>query len=420
LSFRFIHTADLHLDAPLRAIALRDPDLAHQVGVASRTAFSRIVDLCLEEAVAFLLIAGDLWDGAYSSTKTPRFLKQELMRLHGGGIRCFIIRGNHDALARQTGELELPGNTHLFGGRPATEDLDIDGHRVAVHGLSFRDAHAPESLLSRYPAPKPGAFNIGMMHTSLNGSPGHDNYAPCSVVELEAHGYDYWALGHIHRRAEHVGRATIVMPGIPQGRDIGEAGPTSVTLVTVADDHTVTLEQRTVACLRFDRIMLDCNGMAEWATLLSSLERAIRQAGQALRSEDHLVIRPVLGGATQLAWRIARDIDRLTEEARAFATAAGLWIDKLELRVTEAGDAVTAAATHLPAELVQTVLKDLPQDPALSAALQTTAQELLRDLPPDLRDMLGHDEAELARRCLDLLAQGTPIVLAGLTLDGAA
>jgi DNA repair exonuclease SbcCD nuclease subunit len=259
-----------------------------------------------------------------------------------------------------------------------------------------------------------------MMHTSLNGSPGHDNYAPCSVVELEAHGYDYWALGHIHRRAEHVGRATIVMPGIPQGRDIGEAGPTSVTLVTVADDHTVTLEQRTVACLRFDRIMLDCNGMAEWATLLSSLERAIRQAGQALRSEDHLVIRPVLGGATQLAWRIARDIDRLTEEARAFATAAGLWIDKLELRVTEAGDAVTAAATHLPAELVQTVLKDLPQDPALSAALQTTAQELLRDLPPDLRDMLGHDEAELARRCLDLLAQGTPIVLAGLTLDGAA
>jgi len=284
--------------------------------VASRSVFSRIVDLCIEEAVAFLLISGDLWDGAHSSTKTPRFLKQELMRLHEADIRCFIIRGNHDALARQTGELELPENTHLFGDQPSTLELDIGGHQIAIHGLSFRATHAPESLLSRYPAPRPGVLNIGMMHTSLNGSPGHDNYAPCSLAELEAHGYDYWALGHIHRRAEQVGRATIVMPGIPQGRDIGEAGPTSVTLVSVADDRTITLAQRTVACLRFERIALDCTGVSEWVDVLSSLERMIRATGQADRDEDHLVIRLALHGSTPLAWRIARDIDRLTEEAR--------------------------------------------------------------------------------------------------------
>lgn len=146
------------------------------------------------------------------------------MRLQGAGIRCFIIRGNHDALARQTGELELPDNTHLFGGRPSTVELEVDGQSIAIHGLSFRDPHATESLLPRYPAPKPGVFNIGMMHTSLNGSPGHDNYAPCSVADLEAHGYDYWALGHIHRRAEHLGRATIVMPGIPQGATSARRG----------------------------------------------------------------------------------------------------------------------------------------------------------------------------------------------------
>ncbi|MDR7124976.1 DNA repair exonuclease [Pseudotabrizicola sp. 4114] len=418
MAFRFIHTADLHLDAPLKAIALRDPDLAQQVGVASRTAFSRIVDLCIEEAVAFLLISGDLWDGAYSSTKTPRFMKQELQRLQGAGIRCFIIRGNHDALARQTGELELPDNTFLFGGRASTETLERDGHLIAIHGLSFRDPHAPESLLPRYPAPRPGAFNIGMMHTSLNGSPGHDNYAPCSVAELEAHGYDYWALGHIHRRAEYVGRATIVMPGIPQGRDIGEAGPASVTLVTVADDNTVTLEQRPVACLRFDRLDLDCTGVADWAELLTALERAIRHAGQGVRSADHLVIRPVLRGAMPLVWRMARDLDRLTEEARIMAAAAGVWIDKLELRVT--GDVTATADSHLPADLVRTVLEDLPQDPALVTALQVAAQELLRDLPPDLRDILGQDEAALAQRCRDLLAQGAPRILAGLTPDTAA
>lgn len=418
--FRFIHTADLHLDAPLKAIALRDPDLAHQVGVATRTAFSRIIDVCIEESVAFLLIAGDLWDGAYSSTKTPRFLKQELMRLQAAGIRCFVIRGNHDALARQTGELELPKNTYLYGGRPATIELEAGGQQVAIHGLSFRDSHAPESLLPRYPAKISGAFNIGMMHTSLNGSPGHDNYAPCSLADLEAHGYEYWALGHIHRRAEHLGRATIVMPGIPQGRDIGEAGATSVTLVSVADDHSVTLEQRAVACLRFERIPLDCTGISDWTDLLSALEQVIRATGGVGRPEEHLVIRPVLHGATPLAWRMARDIDRLTEEARAFAALARLWIDKVELRVIEPEDAGTAAGSHLPAELVQTVLTDLPQDPALARALQAAAQELLRDLPAELRDILGQNDAELAQHCRDLLARGAPLVLAGLTLDGAA
>lgn len=416
LGFRFIHTADLHLDAPLRAIALRDPELAEQIGVASRIALSRIVDLCLAEEVSFLLIAGDLWDGTYSSTKTPRFLKQELLRLKGAGIRCFIIRGNHDALARQTGELDLPENTHLFGGRPATEMLEAGGLQVAIHGLSFRESVAPDSLLPRYPPPRAGAFNIGMMHTSLNGSPNHDNYAPCSVAELDAHGYDYWALGHIHRRAEYLGRSRIVMPGIPQGRDIGEAGPASVTLVSVGDDSTITLAQRSVACLRFERIELNCGGLSDWGDLLNTFERALGEAGHAERREDHLVLRPVLTGATPLAWRIARDLDRLTEEARALATVPGLWIDKLELRLSAGAEGL---ARDLPADLVRTVLQDLPEDPALRGSLRAAAQELLRDLPAELRDLLGQDDEELSRRCQQLLQRGAPLVLAELSADEA-
>lgn len=418
MSFRFVHTADLHLDAPLTAIALRDSDLAREIGVASRTAFSRIVDLCISENASFLLIAGDLWDGEHSSTKTPRFLKQELLRLKKAGIRCFVIRGNHDALARQTGELDAPDNTTLFSGRPSTAEIEVDGHRIAIHGLSFRDPHAPESLLARYPAAKPGAFNIGMMHTSLNGSPGHDPYAPCSTEDLDGHGYHYWALGHVHRRAQHLGRATIVMPGIPQGRDIGEAGATSVTLVDVGDDNTVSLEQRTVAQLRFDRLDVDCSGTSDWQDLLTRLEAEIRRIGQAPRAEDHLVLRPVLRGATPLAWRLSRDHDRLAEEARAFAASARIWIDKLELRLA-ADDAGTMAAPGLPGELAGMMLNDLPQDPGLGDALVSAARELLRDLPPDARDILGQEEGELPARCRELLMEGIPSTLARLAGDKA-
>src|SRR6478735_6808409 len=107
-AYRFVHSADVHLDSPLRSLALRDPRLAEFVGNASRQVFSRIVDLCLDEQVNALLLAGDLYDGEQTSMKTARLLAEQLRRLHEAGIRVFVIRGNHDALSRISKELTLP------------------------------------------------------------------------------------------------------------------------------------------------------------------------------------------------------------------------------------------------------------------------------------------------------------------------
>ena len=405
MTFRFVHTADLHLDSPLVSLALRDPGLAAEVATASRATLTRIIDLCLAEEVHALIIAGDLWDGGQTSAKTPRFLKQELVRLSDAGIRCFIIRGNHDAASKVTRELEPPPLTHVFATRPGTQTFEAGGQMVAVHGISFPEGALPESLLPRYPAPMAGAFNIGVMHTSLNGSAAHDVYAPCAAAELDAHGYDYWALGHIHKRAEYHGRAAVVMPGIPQGRDIGEAGSCTVTLGSY--DGTLHLETRSVASLRFDRVTVDAAGLTDWAALIDRLAQALRHEARA-RAEDHLVLRPQITGATPLAFRIARDLDRLTEEARALAEGLpGLWIDKLENRSTG------ARQTTLPEDLL--ALLETP-DPGLMEALTRSATDLVQDLPPDLRDLLGQDQAALDQECRALLVEGLAQLLPRLTL----
>jgi DNA repair protein SbcD/Mre11 len=413
VTFRFVHTADLHLDSPLVSLALRSPELGAEVGVATRTALTRIVDLCLAEVIDALLIAGDLWDGSQTSAKTPRFLKQELTRLSEAGIRCFILRGNHDAASKVSRELDPPPLCHIFGTKAGTEIFEVGGHSIAIHGLSFAEGAVPESLLPRYPAATAGAFNIGMMHTSLNGSAAHDVYAPCSLQDLDAQGYDYWALGHIHKRAEYHGRAAVVMPGIPQGRDIGEAGPASVTLGTLNDDGQLTLEQRSVAALRFDRLAVDLSGLENWSQALAALTAAIRDAGTAPRAAEHLVLRPHLTGQTPLAFRLARDLDQLRQEAVACAEGfPGLWIDKLENRST----AEAAAKTRLPEDLVALVTSDLPNDPALMAALRDLASELLQDLPPELRGLLGDDAETLNQHCAALLAEGTAQLLPQLTM----
>lgn len=417
MSFRFIHTADLHLDAPLKAIALRDPALAHEVGTATRQAFTRIVDLCISEEADFLVIAGDLWDGKHSSTKTPRFLKQQLLRLRDAQIPVYIIRGNHDAMSTRTGELDLPENTHLFGDTASSVSAAFNGHRVAIHGLSFANAHAPTSLLPAYPPPQAGVFNLGIMHSSLGGSEGHDSYAPCSVTDLDGAGYDYWALGHIHKRAVYEGRATIVMPGNPQGRDIGESGDRSVTMVDVADDNSLSLTPLSVASLRFDHHPLDIGGISAWGDLLSRIEDALADAANAPRAEAHLVLRLRLTGATPLAYRIARDHDRLTDEARSFARHYGIWLDKLESSATPPQDDQRAA--ELPPELVHLVADILPDDPALMLQLTEMAEKFQSLLPDTLREELfGNSRATLEATCRDLMREGMPALIDRLTSEG--
>ena len=413
--FRFIHTADIHLDSPLKSLALRNPELAELVGGASRQALSTIVDLCINERVDALIIAGDLYDGDQTSMKTARFLAGELNRLSAAGIRTFIIRGNHDALSRISRELVLPERVKLFGGRP--EHVLIErgpGEKpVAIHGLSFANPTAPESLLPKYARALPDAINIGIMHTSLGGAPGHDPYAPCSPAELEATGYDYWALGHIHKRSVVTGSATIVMPGMPQGRDINEDGPKSVTLVSIADDGTVSLEEKPTAIAEFARVTVDATGITEWSDLAGTLTDALTPARSG-STAPQLVVRLAVSGQTPLAWRMRRDAGLFFAEAEERAAQIGaVWIEKIEIGCTPPRT-VEASATDPLHELRALIDTAILGSDAYETALAAVADTLQAQLPTDLRDLFGTDEAETRARRIELARQGAEDVLARL------
>ncbi|MGC0321106.1 DNA repair exonuclease SbcCD nuclease subunit [Bradyrhizobium sp. USDA 326] len=261
MAYRFVHAADVHLDSPLRSLALRDGRLADVIGNATRGAFVRIIDLCLEEQVDALLIAGDLYDGEQTSMKTARFLAEQFRRLDAVGIKVFIVRGNHDAISKITKELVLPDSVKVFTGRAEAVEINrAPGCTpIVIHGLSFAQPHAPESLLGRYKPAIEGAVNIGVLHTSLGGALGHDLYSPCTIADLTATGFRYWALGHVHKRSVIEGACAIVMPGMPQGRDISEAGPKSVTLVIIEDDRSIHIEERTTSIAQFERVLVDAN-----------------------------------------------------------------------------------------------------------------------------------------------------------------
>ena len=148
---KILHTADVHLDSPLRSLALRNEALRDNIKSATRSAFIRIIDTALTEDVAALLIAGDLYDGAQRSAKTAAFLVGQFERLRAAGIQVFYIKGNHDAENPITGEVALPDNVYVFDGRGSK--VQLIGTDIWIHGVSFNGRHARDSLLSKFDAP---------------------------------------------------------------------------------------------------------------------------------------------------------------------------------------------------------------------------------------------------------------------------
>lgn len=414
-SYRFVHAADIHLDSPLRSLALRNPDLSNLIGNATRRAFVRIVDLCLEERVDALILAGDLYDGDQTSMKTARFLAEQIRRLHQAGISVFIIRGNHDALSKISKELIFPDSVKVFGGRAEVVSVDRDaGHfPIAIHGLSFAQPHAPESLIAKYKPMIAGAVNIGIMHTSLAGASGHDLYAPCSHADLHATGFQYWALGHVHKRSIVEGECAIVMPGMPQGRDINEAGAKSVTLVTILDDRSIHIEERTTSIAQFERVSVDAGGLDDWGELVSAVTRALEQARDVVASE-HLVARLRVIGATPLSWRIRRDLDLLKTEADDRGSLIGAcWIEKLEVATHSRTETAQSAADPL-LELRRLIDEEVLHSESFRTDLVTIAEELRSQLPQECRDSLGADEATFKAGLALLAQEGTEDILAML------
>jgi exonuclease SbcD len=360
------------------------------------------------------MIAGDLYDGDQTSMKTARFLAEQLGRLHGAGIRTFVIRGNHDNLSRITRELTFPESVKVFTGRAEAHEFERGrGNRpVFVHGLSFANAHAPESLLGKYKPAIADAMNIGILHTSLGGSTGHDLYAPCSVQELQATGFNYWALGHIHQRFETTGHCTIVMPGIPQGRDINEGGPKSVSLVTIGDDLTVNVEERLTSIAQFERLNLDVSRIEEWRDLLRAATKVIERARQNAASE-HAIFRFRLEGTSQLAFRIRRDADLAKGELDNIAAGVGrTWNEGVEVSCKPGH--VEAASGNPLFVLRDLIASDVITSDAFRAEATAIIEELQSHLPPELRNMFGSDEASLRAAIEALGAEGTEDVISRL------
>lgn len=415
----FVHAADLHLDTPFEGVGQRHPDLAALLRDASLAAFDRLVELTLARDAAFLVLAGDLYDGAERGLRAQLRLRDGLARLSDAGVPTFLVHGNHDPVEEGWSAIRSwPERVTVFGSdEVGTARVEVDGEPLAtVYGISYPRRAVTENLARRFQRVDAPGLHVGVLHATVGAQPEHAPYSPCSLEDLRAVGLDYWALGHIHRRQIlHRGDPWVVYSGNTQGRspkpsEQGAKGALVVPLertprgAGVAEPEFVALDT-----VRFEEVTVDVAEADDLAAVADDLVAAAeRLAAQA--EGRALILRGRLIGRGRVHADLARGgartglLEGLRDEASTHTPVR--WWDRLIDGTRPALDRDALRARPDVTGEVLRLVDRVRADPDALARLGSAAADLRAELerlggqPAVLTDLLDDAEA-LALDALD-------------------
>ena len=408
MPFSFLHAADLHLGSPFTGLTIKDEAVAKRFAAASRDAFSSLVTNAINAKVAFVVIAGDVYDGEWKDASIGLFFNREVARLERSGIPLYLLKGNHDAESVVTKAISLPDSVHQF---PTTKarTFQIKDIKVALHGRSFPERAVTENYALSYPAPLPGYFNIGVLHTSCDGRPGHANYAPCTIHDLASRNYQYWALGHVHEYEVLSRDPWIIFPGNLQGRTVRERGPKGAVIVDVSDGHVTDVRRVIVDCARWAEVSVDLNGVDQETDMLKNITDAVRPVSQEAQGRL-LALRVRLEGQTSLHRRLKADPRTFTDEVQAAAHRCheDIWLERLQIETKEVAVPTAARSGVSDTSLdLGATLAGLEHDPNV----HTKAAEIVASIADRLPLGIVTGEIPLADDLDKLLGDASALVL---------
>lgn len=387
---RFIHAADIHLDSPLHGLSAYPDAPADMLRNATRDAFTALVTNAIDEKVDFMVIAGDLYDGSWRDHNTGIFFCKEMGRLRRAGIPVYLLFGNHDAESEMTKQLQLPDNVKRFSARKA-ETFLIEDLKVALHGHSFKEKEVTANLVAAYPQPVPGFFNIGVLHTALEGNTPHANYAPCSRAELHSKGYQYWALGHVHEYAVWKDASTIVFPGNLQGRNIRETGRRGAVMVTVEDSSDVSFERLFIDVLRWESVKVDASGCTTLTEVVQEVGRQLEALIESAPAAVPYAVRVTIIGASNAHGELFGLEAQLRNEVLGQIAAIShdrLWLEKVKVETTPSGGEANLLGRADAIADLHDLLVEAESDPEFLEMLKERLVTLVNQSPLELQELV--------------------------------
>lgn len=319
---KFIHTADLHLDSPFLGLQTAPDALWQLLQQATFQSFEKLVTAACEQAVDFVCISGDLFDSQAQSIQVQAFLNAQFQRLAAAEIPVYLGYGNHDYVQPQQVQLDFPTNVHIFGEQPTTYHLTThDQKTVAITGFSYHQRWVTET--PKFPSRDTETYHIGMWHgAQRTGQAAQDHYAPFTVADLLHYHYDYWALGHIHKRQTLHKRPFIGYSGDPQGLRRSETGPKGYLLVTEQSGQ-LQPQFKPTSVIDWQDVTVDVAGAKRMTTLINHITDQL----QSLPAQQHYLVRLQLTETEQLTPQLQQRIDNgeLLQYLQQQAQADPVW-----------------------------------------------------------------------------------------------
>ncbi len=192
---KFVHIADMHLDSAFSNLSDKDimGDLRR---LEQRKVFKKIIEYIKENDVRYLFISGDLYEHKYIKQSSIEYINNLFKEIPE--TKIFIAAGNHDPKVKNSyyNKFNWNSNVKIFDSFiEKVEESDCN-----IYGYSFDDFYCNNCGIEDFLVEQNGKPNILVIHGNLDGVKKDDKpYNPISKKILLEKGFDYVALGHIHK-----------------------------------------------------------------------------------------------------------------------------------------------------------------------------------------------------------------------------
>ncbi|EHG1697548.1 exonuclease SbcCD subunit D [Listeria monocytogenes] len=390
---QFLHMADLHLDSPFIGLSTLPQPLFSAIQESTFQSLERITTVAIKEAVDFVLIAGDIYDSEDQSVRAQARFAKEMKRLEAANIPVFMIHGNHDFIEKHKEKLALPSNVHVF-----SEQVEVMSHKTAtgvsvnIYGFSYNERHIRSSRVGEYKIQGDADFHIALLHGSeVSSSEEHDVYAPFRVQEISRKGFDYWALGHIHKRQLLAESPSIYYPGNIQGRNRKESGEKGASIVTLSEAST-TIDFIGTSPIIWEEAVITLPENSE----INAFYRETTKLLESYQGRSHSYFLHIIVKMENKQKIDTNDWLQMLQEEVEITDNTFVWVHKLTTEITNQSNSQTWYESHLAGEEIKHSFETLQDESAFYQAvealyIESGVSRYLDDLSEIDRERLLHD-----------------------------
>ncbi|EAF5858974.1 exonuclease SbcCD subunit D [Listeria monocytogenes] len=390
---QFLHMADLHLDSPFIGLSTLPQPLFSAIQESTFQSLERITTVAIKEAVDFVLIAGDIYDSEDQSVRAQARFAKEMKRLEAANIPVFMIHGNHDFIEKHKEKLALPSNVHVFSEQVEVMSYKtVTGVSVNIYGFSYNERHIRSSRVDEYKIQGDADFHIALLHGSeVSSSEEHDVYAPFRVQEISRKGFDYWALGHIHKRQLLAESPSIYYPGNIQGRNRKESGEKGASIITLSEAST-TIDFIGTSPIIWEEAVITLPENSE----INAFYRETTKLLESYQGRSHSYFLHIIVKMENKQKIDTNDWLQMLQEEVEITDNTFVWVHKLTTEITNQSNSQTWYESHLAGEEIKHSFETLQDESAFYQAvealyLESGVSRYLDDLSEIDRERLLHD-----------------------------